>query len=98
MKRKTFSKEFKAKVAIEAIKGHLTTNEIASEYATQVNSWKKQLLSNAGELFGRGAEKQQAEHEHKSGKLYEEIGRLKVEVDWLKKKTGHLGLPYRRSV
>ncbi len=68
-------------MAIEAIKGYLTANEIASEYevhVTQVNSWKKQLLSNAGELFGRGAEKQQAEHEHKSGKLYEEIGRLKV--------------------
>ena len=58
---------------------------------TQVNSWKKQLLANASELLGRGTEKQQAEHEHKSGKLYEEIGRLKVEVDWLKKKTGHLG-------
>jgi putative transposase len=58
---------------------------------TQVNSWKKQLLANASELFGRGAQKQQAKHEHKSGKLYEEIGRLRVEVDWLKKKTGHLG-------
>ena len=94
MKRKKFSTKFKAKVAVEAIKGHLTANEIASEYevhVTQVNGWKKQLLANASELFGRGAEKQQAEHEHKSGKLYEEIGRLKVEVDWLKKKTGHLG-------
>jgi transposase-like protein len=94
MKRKTFSNEFKAKVALEAIKGHRTANELASEFevhTTQVNSWKKQLLSNASDLFARGAEKQQAEHELSAGKLYEEIGRLKIEVDWLKKKTGHLG-------
>lgn len=94
MKRKKFAKEFKAKVALETIKGHLTANEIAAEYevhVTQVNTWKKQLLANASELFGRGTEKQQAEHEQTAGKLYEEIGRLKVEVDWLKKKTGHLG-------
>ncbi len=94
MKRKTFSKEFKAKVALEAIKGQLTANEIASEYevhTTQVNAWKKQLLSQASELFSRGPDKQQVDHDHESGKLYEQIGRLKVEVDWLKKKTGHLG-------
>jgi hypothetical protein len=48
-------------------------------------------MGNAGELFGQGSEKQQVQYEHKTGKLYEEIGRLKVEVDWLKKKTGHLG-------
>jgi len=65
-----------------------TFNEITSKYevhVTQVNSGKKQLLSTVGELFGQDADKQKAEHEHKSGKLYEEIGRLKVEVDWLKK-------------
>lgn len=94
MKRKRFSKEFKAKVAISAIKGQQTANEIASEYevhVTQVNTWKKQLLANAGELFGQKAKKEQADHELQTGRLYEEIGRLKVEVDWLKKKTGHLG-------
>jgi len=94
MKRKRFSQEFKAKVAIAAIKGQQTANEIASEYevhVTQVNTWKKQLLANAGELFGQNGKKQQADHEQQTGKLYEEIGRLKVEVDWLKKKTGHLG-------
>ena len=94
MKRKKFSQDFKAKVAIAAIKGQQTANEIASEYEvhlTQVNTWKKQLLANANELFGHGSEKQQAQHEQEAGKLYEQIGRLKVEVDWLKKKTGHLG-------
>ena len=94
MKRKSFTKEFKAKVALEAIKGQRTVNEIASEFevhVTQVNTWKKQLQANAGDLFGRGNEKQQAEHDQQTGKLYEEIGRLKVEVDWLKKKTGYLG-------
>lgn len=94
MKRKTFSKDFKAKVAIAALKGHQTANEIASELevqVTQVNSWKKQLTANASELFSRDSDKQQADHEQEAGKLYEQIGRLKVEVDWLKKKTGHLG-------
>jgi len=58
MKRKKFPKEFKAKVALEAIKGQLTANEIASEYevyVTQVNTGKKQLMGNAGELFGQKA-------------------------------------------
>ena len=94
MKRKRFTKDFKAKVAIAALKGNQTANEIASEYkvhVTQVNTWKKQLITHAGELFGRGSDKQQAEQEQEASKLYEQISRLKVEVDWLKKKTGHLG-------
>jgi len=83
MKRKTFSKDFKAKVAIAAVKGQQTTNEIASEFevhVTQVNSWKKQLIANASKLFSRGSDKQQADHEQEAGKLYEQIGRLKMVV------------------
>jgi transposase-like protein len=93
MKRKKFSSKFKAKVAIEALKGHQTVNQMASEFdvhPSQVNNWKKQLLEESGDIFSKGR-KQQAENvEEERDKLYSQIGRLKVEVDWLKKKTGYL--------
>ena len=93
MKRNRFSNDFKSKVAIEALKGHKTVNELASEFgvhATQVNNWKRQLQSGANSLFGKSAEKQAQNHEAEKERLYSQIGRLQVEVDWLKKKTGHL--------
>lgn len=93
MKRKQFSNEFKSKVAIEALKAHKTVNELASEFgvhATQVNNWKRQLLAGAGGIFGQSIDKQAEHHEAEKERLYSQIGRLKVEVDWLKKKTGHL--------
>ena len=93
MKRKSFSSEFKAKVAIEALKGQRTVNEIAAEFEvhpSQVNNWKKQLLEGSSDVFGRGREKREADFDDERDKLYSQIGRLKVEVDWLKKKTGHL--------
>ncbi len=93
MKRKTFTSKFKAKVAIEALKGHQTVNQIASEFdvhPSQVNAWKKRLLEESTDIFSKD-KKQQAENiEEEKDKLYSQIGRLKVEVDWLKKKTGHL--------
>lgn len=94
MKRKTFTSELKSKVAIEAIKGHKTTNELASEFdvhPTQINAWKKQLLEGSRDVFNQGKQKQAAEFEQEKEQLYSQIGKLKVEVDWLKKKTGHLG-------
>lgn len=93
MKRKTFPSEFKAKVAIAALKGQQTTNEIAQEFGvhpTQVNTWKKQLLESSSDVFGKGKQKREADFESEREALYSQIGRLKVEVDWLKKKTGHL--------
>lgn len=93
MKRKSFTSEFKAKVAIEALKGIRTTNEIAAEFdvhPTQVNAWKKQLLESSADVFGNGKAKRTESHEKEKDQLYNQIGRLKVEVDWLKKKTGHL--------
>jgi transposase len=93
MKRKTFPSEFKAKVAIAALKGQHTTNEIAQEFGvhpTQVNTWKKQLLESSSDVFGKGKQKREADFESEREALYSQIGRLKVEVDWLKKKTGHL--------
>ena len=93
MKRKTFTSKLKAKVAIEALKGHQTINQIAAEFdvhPSQVNAWKKQLLESSSDVFGNGRKHQAENHEEEKDKLYNQIGRLKVEVDWLKKKTGHL--------
>jgi transposase len=92
MKRKRYGKEFKAKVALEALKGQKTANEITSEYgvhASQVNTWKKQLLEAAPEVFGRGRDREAADREAERDRLYQQIGKLQVEVEWLKKKTGY---------
>ncbi len=88
-KRKTFNNKFKAKVAIEALKGQKTVAEIASEFevhTTQVNSWKKQMLDGAADTFSKKLENKDAEHEKEKEHLYSQIGQLKVEADWLSKK------------
>ena len=93
MKRRKFTSEFKAKVAIEAIKGHKTINELASEFEispSQINSWKKLLLDGASDTFSRGKQKREAEYEAEKDRLYQQVGKLQVELEWLKKKTGHL--------
>jgi transposase len=93
MKRKQHSKEFKAKVALEALKGQKTANEIATEYGihpSQINTWKKRALEALPETFGGGQEREAAQREAERDRLFQQIGKLQVEVDWLKKKTGHL--------
>jgi transposase-like protein len=93
--RKKHSTEFKAKVALEAIKGEQTIQEIAQKYEVhpnQVTTWKKQLLDNATSAFEKAGKKNQAndEAEKKEEKLYSQIGQLKVENDFLKKKYRQL--------
>jgi len=93
-KRRVFSAAFKAKVALEAIKGHRTIGELAARHklhATQINLWKKQLLGGAEEVFENGKRSKQADSdEPETAELYEQIGRLKVQLEWLKKKVaGH---------
>ena len=93
MTQKTFTSAFKAKVALEALKAHKTINELASEFEvhpTQINTWKKQLQEGSRDIFGRGKQKQADDFENEKERLYSQIGKLKVEVDWLKKKTGHM--------
>ena len=93
MAKKTFSSEFKAKVAIEALKGHKTTNELATEFEvhpTQINSWKKQLLDESKNFFSGKNDKDMESLTQERDRLYMQIGQLAVELDWLKKKTGHL--------
>jgi len=91
-RRRRFGAAFKAKVALEAIKGLRTINEIAAEYEVhpnQVTKWKKQALEDLPNIFSSGRAKRDITDEAAKNRLYEEIGRLKVELDWLKKKTGH---------
>ena len=88
-KRRTFTDKFKAKVALDAIRGMKTLGELASEYQVhpnQISDWKKQLLSNVPELFARGIKKVAQTEEELTAPLYEEIGRLKMDVKWLEKK------------
>jgi transposase len=93
MKRRKFTSEFKAKVAIEAIKGQRTVNELAQEFEVHPNQiavWKKQLLGSASDVFSRGKDLDSERKAAECDRLYRKVGQLQVEVDWLKKKTGHL--------
>jgi len=90
-KRKKHEAKFKTKVAVEAIKGIRTIPEIAEAYSvhpSQIHNWKKQALEGLPEVFE--TRKPKVQHEDISAKLFEEIGRLKVELDWLKKKSGEI--------
>lgn len=93
--RKKHSTEFKAKVALEAVRGEQTIQEIAQKYEVhpnQVTQWKKQLLDNATSAFEKPSKKSQEEKEaeEKEEKLFSQIGRLKIENDFLKKKYRQL--------
>lgn len=92
-KRRRFSKEFKAKVALEALRERETLSELAKRYElhpNQIISWKKVLQSEMSELFARKNEQKGTDFEAENKRLYEEIGRLKMERDWLKKKLNEL--------
>lgn len=89
-RRRQHSKQFKFKVALEANKGMKTLSEMASEYhvhPTQISAWKKQLLEEGAELFNRRSGREQQEQTAREAELYEQIGRLKMELEWLKKKV-----------
>jgi len=90
-KRKTYTAAFKAKVGLEAIRGVKTVNQLGQEYGVhpmQVGQWKREIQDRAESLFAtkRGPKKTDAPGD--AEQLYSEIGRLKVELDWLKKKSG----------
>jgi transposase-like protein len=92
--RKRHSAEFKAKVAVEALKGLKTVPELAKEYGvhpTQISHWKQQLRQGAAGLFGRGQVKAVGEQEAELAVLYEKIGRLNMELEWVKKKVATIG-------
>jgi transposase-like protein len=89
--RKQYSADLKAKIAVEAVKGQRTMQEIASHYSvhpSQVTQWKKQLLECAGDIFSNGREHDIEADEQLKAELYQQVGKLQMELDWLKKKSG----------
>ena len=89
-KRRKFTAAEKSKVALEAIKGELTLSGIASKYAvhpTQINTWKRQVIAKIPEAFSGKQQQAEKDHSLEMAALYEQIGRLKVENDFLKKKS-----------
>lgn len=93
-KRKQHSAAFKAQVALAALKGDRTVNELAAQYGvhpTLIHGWKKQLLAGAETLFAHGSTVASADAEADKTELFEQIGRLKMELEWVKKKVAPFG-------
>ena len=90
-KRKRHTGAFKAQVALAALKGDRTANELASHFGvhpTLIHAWKKQLFAGADQIFCHGSQAATADAEAEKAELFEQIGRLKMELEWLKKKVG----------
>lgn len=91
-KRKQHSAEYKFKVALEAAKENKTLSQLASEqevHPNQISQWKRQLLEEGARLFKRNGKSEQGESGEGQAELYEQIGRLKMELEWLKKKVAN---------
>lgn len=91
--RKQYSPKFKARVVVEAIRGEKTLSQLGSQFQVhpmQIAKWRRSALEQLPELFVDGRTRKAGRGEADSDALYEEIGRLKVELDWLKKKVGML--------
>lgn len=90
-KRRKFNGSFKAKVALAAVKGDRTLAELAGEFgvhANQITKWKRQLLEGLPGVFSDGHRQDLRAQQALTDRLYQQIGQLKVELDWLKKKSG----------
>jgi transposase-like protein len=89
--RRNHSAEFKARVALEAVKGIKSMSELASEYEVhpnQISKWKKQVLEELPGIFSDRRKREADGGEELKARLYQQIGQLQVELDWLKKKSG----------
>ena len=92
-KRKLHTASFKAQVALATLQGDRTVHELASQYGvhpTLLHTWKKQLLAGADQVFSNGSKATTADAEAEKAELFAQIGRLKMELEWLKKKVGAL--------
>ena len=90
-KRKQHTAAFKAQVALAALKGDKTVNQLAGQFGihpTLIHGWKKQMLAGADQVFSSSARPDTGDAEAEKAELFEQIGRLKMELEWLKKKVG----------
>jgi len=91
VRRRRFTAEFKAKVALSAVREERTSKELAQEHGVlpvQISEWKRQLINGAAGVFLHGKSKEAEDSAKTEEKLYEQIGRLKVENEFLQKKLG----------
>ena len=89
-KRIRHTAKFKFTIALEAIKSDKTINQLASDHQlhpSQISQWKKQLLEQGSDIFATRPTKRQREQNDRESHLYEQIGRLNMELNWLKKKA-----------
>jgi putative transposase len=92
-KRRRHSAQFKFEVALEAAKGTKTLSELASEYQLhprQISAWKRDLVESGPDVFSKRRARREREQAAREAELYEQIGRLKMELEWLKKKVTRL--------
>jgi putative transposase len=93
-KRQRHTAAFKAQVALAALKGDRTINELAAHFGvhpTNIHAWRKQLLAGAEDIFANGSRVAAADSEVVHAELYEQIGRLQMELAWVKKKAAAFG-------
>ncbi len=100
-KRRRHSAAYKFRIALEALEGSKTIGQLSSEHEVHPNmirAWKRQLLEGGPSVFASNGERKQREQEAQEAELYEQIGRLKMELEWLKKKLPALVRERRRMV
>ena len=94
-KRRRFSSEFKARVVRAALREDKTLAQLASEFdvhPNQITEWKRQAIESLPEVFSRKKKRQQQDNQQLIDRLYQQIGELQVDVNWMKKKSSELGL------
>lgn len=93
-KRRRHTAAYKFRVALEALEGSKTISQLSSEHGVHANlirAWKRQLQEDGSRVFATNGERKQREQEAQEAELYEQIGRLKMELEWLKKKVAGFG-------
>ena len=94
-KRRRFSAEFKARVVRAAMREDKTLSELASEFeihSNQISEWKRQVLESLPDIFSHRKTEKDKTSEARESRLYEQVGKLQVELEWLKKKARRLGI------